>query len=426
MEFDIELVKALQVLDSRGNPTVEVLVITEAGGFGRAIAPAGASRGKEEAVDLRDGGSDYGGMGVRKAVESVNKYIAPAITGMSTYHYRAIDRKMIEVDGTPNKSKLGGNATTATSLAVIKAASDTAGIPLFEFLGGRRARYLPVPMMNVLNGGVHAGNGLSIQEFMIVPYGADTFTEALKMAVEVYKALKNYLKETYGPASINVGDEGGFAPPLSKTQDALTALEKAIELSGYDVEGEIGIALDAAATQFYDDSRKKYFIDGEWLTPEELLEHYEELLNAHRIVSFEDPFGEAHPEMFGALKDKAHETLIIGDDITVTKASLIEKHFLQGYIDGAIIKVNQIGTFTEAEEAIDLLMMRGGKAIISHRSGETEDTTIAHIAVGCSAPFIKGGAPARGERTAKYNELLRIEDYLGGDAIYVGEKAFSR
>ncbi len=425
MEYDIEAVKAIQVLDSRGNPTVEVLVITEGGGFGRAIAPSGASKGKEEAVDLRDGGKRYGGMGVTKAVDAVNKFLAPAIIGMSTYRYREVDRKIIEVDGTPNKSRIGGNATTATSLAVIKAAADTAGIPLFEFLGGRRARYLPVPMMNVLNGGIHAGNGLSIQEFMIIPLGADAFSEALRIAVEIYKSLKNHLKKSYGPTSINVGDEGGFAPPMNRSEEALLALEKSIKLAGYDFH-DVGIALDAAATQFYDESRSKYFMDGKWLTPDELLEYYVNLLTAHEVLSFEDPFGEMHPELFGLLKKELKKTLIIGDDITVTKASKIEKYLAQKYIDGAIIKVNQIGTYTEAEEALEVLLSQGGKPIISHRSGETEDTTIAHIAVGCNAPFIKTGAPARGERTAKYNELLRIEDYLGGEAIYLSKKAFLR
>ena len=423
MEFDIINTKGLQVLDSRGNPTVEALVITEGGGYGRAIAPAGASRGRLEAVDLRDGGKSYGGMGVMKAVEAINKYIGPALIGMNSYEYRSVDKKIIEVDGTPNKSRLGGNACVATSLAVIKAASDTIGIPLFEFLGGRKARTLPTPLMNVINGGVHAGNDLSIQEFMIVPLSADTFSGALKIAIEVYKALKSYLKEKYGPSSVNVGDEGGFAPPMKHTEEALVALEKSIKEAGYSIGSEVFIALDAAATQFYDESRNKYLIDGKELTPEELIKYYEEILGSHEIILFEDPFAESMPEMFGELR-KSVKSLIIGDDITVTRMDLIEKYFRKGFIDGAIIKANQVGTFSEAEDSIRYLQKAGGKAVISHRSGETEDTTIAHIAVAYETGLIKTGAPARGERIAKYNELLRIEDYLGGSAEYMGKKAF--
>jgi len=423
MEFDIVETRGLQVLDSRGNPTVEALVITEGRGYGRAIAPAGASRGKLEAVDLRDGGKAYGGMGVLKAVEAINKYIGPAIRGMSSYEYRLVDKKIIEVDGTPNKSRIGGNACVATSLATIKAAADTLGVPLFEFLGGRRARTLPTPLMNVINGGVHAGNNLSIQEFMIVPLGADNFSGALKIAMEVYKALKSFLKEKYGPSSINVGDEGGFAPPMDNTEEALIALEKSISKAGYTLGSDVSLALDAAATQFYDANKNKYLIDGKELEPDELIDHYEKILESHEIILFEDPFAESMPEMFGELRKRV-KPLIIGDDITVTRKELIEKYFKEGHIDGAIIKVNQIGTFSEAEEAIRYLQRVGGKAIISHRSGETEDTTIAHIAVAYETGLIKTGAPARGERTAKYNELLRIEDYLGTIAEYLGKKAF--
>ena len=423
MEFDIVETKGLQVLDSRGNPTVEALIITEGGGYGRAIAPAGASRGKLEALDLRDGGRAYGGMGVLKAVEAINKYISPAINGMSSYEYRLVDKKIIEVDGTHNKSRLGGNACVATSLAVIKAAADTLGVPLFEFLGGRRARTLPTPLMNVINGGVHAGNNLSVQEFMIVPLGAETFSGALKIAVEVYKALKSYLKEKYGPSSINVGDEGGFAPPMNLTEEALDALEKSISKAGYSLGTDVSIALDAAATQFYDANKNKYIIDGKELAPEELINHYEKILDSHEIILFEDPFSESMPEMFGELR-KHTKSLIIGDDITVTRKELIEKYSKKGFINGAIIKVNQIGTFSEAEDAINYLQRVGGKAIISHRSGETEDNTITHIAVAYGTGLIKTGAPARGERIAKYNELLRIEDYLGASAEYLGKKAF--
>ncbi len=419
-------VKGLQVLDSRGNPTVEALVITEGGGYGRAIAPAGASKGKLEAIDLRDGGKAYGGMGVSKAVESINKYIASAILGMDASDFREVDRKIIEVDGTPNKSRLGGNACVATSLAVVKAAADTAGVPLFEFLGGRRARTLPVPLMNVINGGAHAGNKLSIQEFMIVPAGADTFSDAIRVAVEVYKSLKSYLKEKYGPSAINVGDEGGFAPPLELTRDALDALLEAIKRAGYTPGNEILLAMDAAASHFYE-GNQVYEIDGKELSSTELIDYYMSLVNEYPLVLIEDPFAEDDPEPFKELRAKlGGKVTIIGDDIVVTRKDLAEKYFASGYIDGAIIKVNQVGTFTEAEDTIRYLLNSGGKAVISHRSGESEDTTIAHIVVAYETGLIKTGAPARGERTAKYNELLRIEDYLGGEAIFAGKKVFLR
>ncbi len=426
-EFTIKYVRGIQVLDSRGDPTVEVTIITEAGGIGRAIAPAGASRGRLEATDLRDGGKDYGGRGVLKAVEAVNKYIAPAIIGMSSFAYRTVDQKIIELDGTENKARLGGNACTATSLAVINAAADTAGLPLFQFIGGSRARTLPVPLMNVINGGAHAGNKLSIQEFMIAPVGADTFCDAVKIAVEVYKSLKELLKTTYGATAINVGDEGGFAPPMAATRDALRALYKAVSAAGYEPGSDVYFALDAAASHFYDSREGKYLIDEKKLEPPELVEYYIDIFNEYPIKSVEDPFSEDHPEYFKILKNKVRgKVLIIGDDLTVTRASRINKFILQEVIDGAIIKVNQVGTFSEAEDSIRVLLSNGRKAIVSHRSGDSEDATIAHIAVGFETGLIKSGAPARSERTSKYNELLRIEDYLGGDAIYSGKNAFLR
>jgi len=421
--FEIVSVNALMVLDSRGNPTIEVEVETYEG-VGVGIAPAGASRGKREAVDLRDGGKAFGGMGVQKAIESVRKYIAPAIIGMSSFYFREVDRAIIQLDGTPNKSRLGGNATTATSIAVINAAANTAGTPLFEFIGGRKARVLPTPMMNIINGGAHAGNELAIQEFMIVPIGADTFLDAMRIAVEVYKQLKNELKERYGPNAINVGDEGGFAPPMSRTREALDALVGAIKGAGY-TENDVMIALDAAASQFFDSEKNAYKIDGKLVAPEELVEYYYDILNEYPIISVEDPFSEDDPQHFAELRKKvAGKALVIGDDLTVTRASIILEMINNDAIDGSIIKVNQAGTITEAEEAIDTLQFNNKKAIISHRSGETEDVTIAHLAVGYGTGLIKTGAPARGERTAKYNELLRIEAYLSGEAIYLGKKAF--
>ncbi len=426
MEFDISFVKAMQVLDSRGNPTVEVLIGTEGGGYGRAIAPAGASRGKREAIDLRDGERRYLGMSVAKAVEAVNKYLGPALIGLNSSNYRAVDRKIIEVDGTPNKSRLGGNACVATSLANIKAAAETLGIPLFQFLGGFKARLLPTPLLNVINGGSHAGNELSIQEFLIIPVGADKFSEALRIAVEVYMNLKKYLKSKYGPISINVGDEGGFAPPIKLTEEALNALSEAIKMAGYEAGNEVFIGLDAAASQFYKEEQGLYFIDGRYLNTSQLLDYYEELVLRYPIIYIEDPFWEESPEAYKELKKRLKgKALIIGDDITVTRRDLIEEYFSKGVIDGAIIKVNQVGTYSEAEDSVSFLLRNGGKAIISHRSGESEDVSIAHISVGLETGLIKTGAPARGERTAKYNELLRIEDYLGGDALFIGKKAFN-
>ncbi|MEM1930545.1 MAG: phosphopyruvate hydratase [Sulfolobales archaeon] len=421
-EFIIEHVRALQVLDSRGDPTVEVSVVTRGGGYGRGIAPAGASRGLKEAVEARDGGSRYLGRGVERAVEAVRRYIAPAITGMSSYRFREVDRKILEVDGTQNKSRLGSNATTATSLAVINAAADTARVPLFEFLGGRRARVLPVPLMNIINGGAHAGNELSFQEFMIAPIGASTFSEAIRVAVEIYKSLKNYLKRAYGPAAINVGDEGGFAPPMRRVREALEAIVKATSEAGYRAGEDVLLAVDVAASQVYRDGL--YFVDGRLIEGSKLLELYVNLIDEFPIASIEDPFAEDHPQYFRDLKlSLKGRALVIGDDLTVTNASLISKYFSENAIDGAIIKVNQVGTFTEAEEAIELLIRLGGKAVVSHRSGETEDVTIAHVAVAYGTGLIKTGAPARGERTSKYNELLRIEDYLSGEAVYAGKRA---
>ena len=424
-EFTIRYVRAIQVLDSRADPTVEVTVITEAGGVGRAIAPAGASRGRYEAVDLRDSDPSYNGRGVSKAVDAVNKYIAPAIVGMNSFKYREVDRRIIELDGTQNKAKLGGNACTATSLAVINAAADTAGLPLFQFLGGSRARTLPVPLMNVINGGAHAGNKLSIQEFMIAPVGADTFKDAVRISVEVYKSLKKLLKSTYGVAAINVGDEGGFAPPITTTRDALQMLYKAATSAGYEPGSDVYFALDAAASHFYDTDRGEYAIDDKKFRPAELVDYYAEIFNEYPVKLIEDPFSEDHPQYFKLLKDNAKGTvLVIGDDLTVTSSSRIKDLIANDVIDGAIIKVNQVGTFTEAEDSINVLLKSRRKAIVSHRSGDSEDVTIAHIAVGFETGLIKTGAPARSERTAKYNELLRIEDYLGGEAIYSGKNSF--
>ncbi|MEM0014685.1 MAG: phosphopyruvate hydratase [Zestosphaera sp.] len=425
MEFDINYVKGLQVLDSRGNPTVEVVVVTEGGGYGRAIAPAGASRGRREVVDLRDGGSKFLGMGVLKAVEAVNKVLAPALTGLNSSNYRLVDRKIVESDGTQDKSRVGGNACVATSLASVKAAADTMGIPLFNFIGGFKARLLPTPLMNIINGGAHAGNELSFQEFMVIPVGADRFSEALRIGVEVYWGLKKFLKGKYGSNAVNVGDEGGFAPPMRRVEEALNALAEAVRLAGYVLGGDVLIGIDVAASQFFDASSGKYSVDGRLLSAEELLEMYLDMVSRYPITYLEDPFDEESPTMYGELRKAVRgRALVIGDDLTVTREDLISEYLREGFIDGAIVKVNQIGTYSEAEDAVRTLLTNGGRAIISHRSGETEDNTIAHIAVGLETGLIKTGAPARGERTAKYNELLRIEDYLGDTALFLKDRMF--
>jgi enolase len=420
--FTIADVYALQIIDSRGDPTVEVVVVTEGGGVGRAATPAGASRGRYEAVELRDGERSWGGRGVSRAVENVNKFIAPAIKGLESNMYRVVDKKLLELDGTPNKSRLGANALTAVSLANVKAAADTLGVPLFQFLGGFKARLLPIPLMNLINGGAHAGNELTFQEFMIVPVGADKFSEALRMAVEVYKELRKYLKEKYGPSAINVGDEGGYAPPMRFVREALDALVNSIRRAGYSEGTDIYLALDAAASQFYDEGKNVYRVDGKELSSEDLLEYYRELVNQYPIKIIEDPFNEEAFQEFTKLRSYVKgQVLIIGDDLTVTNINRIKKAVSTDSIDGSIIKVNQVGTISESEECIEYLLNFGKKAIISHRSGDTEDNVIAHIAVAYGVGLIKTGAPARGERTSKYNELLRIEYWLGDEALYAGK-----
>ena len=424
--FEITSINAREVLDSRGNPTVEVDVYTR-GGFGRAAVPAGASKGVHEALEIRDGGKRYYGRGVLSAVRNVNEVIAPKLIGMDSRNQLEIDNLMIRLDGTKNKSKLGANAILGVSLAVAKAAADTYKMPLFRYLGGLKARLLPVPLMNIINGGKHAGNELSIQEFMIVPVGADKFSEALRIGVEVYHGLRSYLKEKYGLSAINVGDEGGFAPPMGETRDALNALVEAIKRAGYSEESDVVLALDAAATSFYDDEKKTYYIDGKELTSEELLEMYINLTNEYPIKSIEDPFQEEDFESFTELTKRiGNKVQIVGDDLFVTNVERLRRGIEVNAANALLLKVNQIGTLTEAIEAAELAMSSEYNVIVSHRSGETEDTTIAHLAVALNAGQIKTGAPARGERTAKYNELLRIEEYLGSSAKFIGIKVFRK
>jgi len=420
--FTIADVYALQIIDSRGDPTVEVVVVTDGGGVGRAATPAGASRGRYEAVELRDGGRSWGGRGVSRAIENINKFIAPAIKGLESNMYRVVDKRLLELDGTPNKSRLGANALTAVSLANIKAAADTLGVPLFQFLGGFKARLLPIPLMNLINGGAHAGNELTFQEFMIVPVGADKFSEALRMAVEIYKELRKYLKERYGPSAVNVGDEGGYAPPMRFVKEALDALVNSIRRTGYSEGTDVYLALDTAASQFYDEGKNVYRVDGRELSSEDLLEYYRELVSQYPIKIIEDPFNEEAFQEFTKLRSYVKgQVLIIGDDLTVTNIDRIKKAVSTDSIDGSIIKVNQVGTISESEVCVEYLLNSGRKAIISHRSGDTEDNVIAHIAVAYGVGFIKTGAPARGERTSKYNELLRIEYWLGDEALYAGK-----
>ncbi|MGC8982475.1 MAG: phosphopyruvate hydratase [Desulfurococcaceae archaeon] len=421
-------VRARMALDSRGNPTVQVKVVTEGYGIGVAYAPSGASTGKNEALELRDGGREYLGKGVSKAVENVNKLIAPAIIGMNSARQREIDYKMIEIDGTENKSRLGANAIVATSLAVAKAAASTLGLPLYMYLGGKTADLMPVPMLNVINGGVHAGNKLDFQEFMIVPAGFTNFADALRASVEVYHFLKQIIKEKYGPLAVNVGDEGGYAPPIEKTRDALDLLVKAVEKAGYEPGGQIALALDAASSRLYREDKKVYVFEGEGLTMsrEGLMEFYEKLVAEYPLVSIEDPLYEEDFEGFAEItKRLGSKVLIVGDDLFTTNIKRLKKGVELGSANAILVKVNQIGTLTETIEVVELAKESGYKTIISHRSGETEDTAIADIAVGLSAGLIKTGAPARGERTCKYNRLLEIFDELEKPR-YPGFRVFPR
>lgn len=411
--FRIKMVKAYRVLDSRGNPTVSVRVVTEAGGVGVAYAPSGASKGMYEALEIRDGGTRFQGRDVSKAIENVNRIIAPSIVGMDSRRQRVIDEKINMIDGTGNKSRLGANATVATSLAVAKAAASTHGLPLYVYIGGYVANTLPVPMLNIINGGAHAGNKLDFQEYMIVPAGFDRFSEALRASVEVYHELKKILKERYGASAINVGDEGGFAPPLDNNIEPLNILVEAIGKAGYTPGGDIALALDVASSQFYDEEKKAYRVGGTYMSREDMIDLYVQLVDQYPIVSIEDPLHESDFEGFAALtKEIGSKVLIVGDDLFVTNPARLSKGIEIGSCNAILVKVNQIGTLTEAIDVVRLAKSSGYRAIISHRSGETEDTTISDLAVGLETGLIKTGAPARGERTSKYNRLLEIEEEL--------------
>ncbi|NMA67935.1 MAG: phosphopyruvate hydratase [Desulfitobacterium sp.] len=417
----IEGIFAREILDSRGNPTVEVEVLLEDGAMGRAAVPSGASTGAFEAVELRDGDKTrYLGKGVLKAVENVNEIIAPELEGFMPYDQPALDRELIALDGTENKGKLGANAILGVSLANAKAAADSVGLPLFQYLGGVNAKELPVPMMNILNGGEHADNNVDIQEFMIMPVGAKSFREALQMGTEVYHSLKEVLKEK--SLATSIGDEGGFAPSLESNADALLAITDAIQRAGFTPGEDIVLALDVAATELYKDG--KYHLEGEGLvkTSDEMIDYYEELVNQYPIVSIEDGLDEEDWEGWKKLTERLGDRVqLVGDDLFVTNPARLARGIKDKCGNSILIKLNQIGTLTETLDAIEMAKRAGYTAVISHRSGETEDVTMAHIAVAVNAGQIKTGAPARTERVAKYNELLRIEELLGETAIYRGK-----
>ena len=417
-------VYAREIMDSRGNPTVEVEVYLEDGTIGRAAVPSGASTGQFEAVELRDSESPrYLGKGVLQAVANVNDIIGPAILGFDASEQVAIDRIMIELDGTPNKAKLGANAILGVSMAVARAAAESYDLPLFQYLGGTNAKELPVPMMNILNGGAHADNNVDIQEFMIMPIGATSFMEALRYCAEVYHTLKSVLKAK-GLAT-GVGDEGGFAPNLGSNEEALQVITEAIEKAGLVVGKDIVFAIDAASSEFYKDGKYHLAGEGKVKTAAEMVEYYAELCEKYPIYSIEDGLAEEDWEGWRLLTDRLGKTVqLVGDDLFVTNTERLSRGIKEDTANAILIKVNQIGTLTETFDAIEMAKRAGYTAVISHRSGETEDSTIADIAVAVNAGQIKTGAPARSERVAKYNQLLRIEDMLAETAQYRGSNVF--
>lgn len=416
-------VYAREVLDSRGNPTVEVEVELESGYIGRAIVPSGASTGAYEAVELRDGGDRYMGRGVLKAVENVNHIIADEIIGEDVFDQVGIDQILIELDGTDNKGKLGANAILGVSMAVARAAAEYAGLPLYVYLGGFNARHLPVPMMNILNGGEHADNNVDIQEFMVMPVGAPDFQTALRMGAEVFHNLKAVLQAK--GLNTAVGDEGGFAPNLGSNEEALQVIMEAIKQAGYEAGKDIYLALDVAATELYKDG--KYHLTGEGLVKSsaEMIAYYEDLVSRYPIISIEDGLSEDDWDGWKEMTDRIGDKVqLVGDDLFVTNTKFLEKGISTGTANAILIKVNQIGTLTETFEAIEMAKRAGYTAVISHRSGESEDTIIADIAVATNAGQIKTGAPSRTDRVAKYNQLLRIEDNLSYTSAYPGLAAF--
>jgi enolase len=420
----VEHVVGREVLDSRGNPTVEAEVLLDSGARGRAISPSGASTGIREAVELRDGGERYGGKGVLKAVANVNGEIADAITGLDALDQRSVDFSMIDLDGTPDKGRLGANAMLAVSLACAKAAADDLGIPLYRSIGGSNAHVLPVPMLNVLNGGAHAKNSIDFQEFMLMPVGAASFGEALRWGTETYHALRSVLAERGLPTA--VGDEGGFAPDLDVNEDAVKLLLQAIELAGHTPGDDIALALDPATSELWHDG--SYVLDGEGrtLSSAELVDYWVELVDRYPIVSIEDGMGEEDWDGWAAhTKALGGRIQLVGDDIFVTNSAILERGIREGVANAILVKLNQIGTLTETLDTVALATKSSYGSVISHRSGETEDTTIADLAVAVNAGQIKTGAPARSDRVAKYNQLLRIEEDLGQSATFPGRAALS-
>ncbi len=431
MSSIIKTVRAREILDSRGNPTVEVDVVTESGVLGRASVPSGASTGAFEAVELRDGDKKrYQGKGVLKAVENVNKLIAPAVQGISVFNQRLIDNTMLELDGTDNKAKLGANAILGVSLAAAKAAALTRNESLFTYLGGLNAHVLPVPMMNVMNGGKHADSNLNLQEFMIMPIGASSFREALQWCADVYHTLKSLLKAD--GLSTAVGDEGGFAPDLESDEAALEYLVKAIEKAGFKPGKDFVLAMDPAMTELYDEAKKinkdgyYFWKTGEFRTTDEMIDFWEELVNKYPIASLEDGLAEEDWDGWAKLNERLGDKIqLVGDDLFVTNTSRLVKGIEKKAANSILIKVNQIGTLTETMDAMETARLAGYTSVVSHRSGETEDAYIADIAVALNAGQIKTGAPARTDRVAKYNQLLRIEEELGERATYLGKDALN-
>ncbi len=413
--YQIEAVRAREILDSRGNPTVMATVITDVS-EGSAAVPSGASTGSREALELRDEDSKrYMGKGVLKAVENINGRIGPNITGMDVRNQRFIDHFMLELDGTDNKGELGANAILAVSLAASRAAADAVGLPLYRYLGRANDSVLPVPFLNVINGGEHAGNELDIQEHMIAPVGAESFAEAMRMGVEVYHNLGNIMKKKYGPTATNVGDEGGFAPPLNDPLEPFDLIVDAIDTAGY--TGKVKIAIDSAASEFYDSGN--YNFSGKELNSSEMVEFYERMIEEYPIISLEDPFAENDWEGFKIITETLGKKVqIVGDDLFVTNPAIIKKGIEEDTCNALLLKVNQIGTLTEALDAASMALKNGYGVMVSHRSGETRDDYIADLAVALSCGQIKSGAPARSERTAKYNRLMEIEEELGFVSIY--------
>ena len=419
----IKNVYAREILDSRGNPTVEVEVTLDNGSIGRAAVPSGASTGAFEAAELRDGGKRYLGKGVQTAVNNVNEKLAPIVIGLNAEDQRNLDEQMIKLDGSKNKSNLGANAILGVSLAAARAGANSSNQSLFKFIGGSDAKTLPVPMMNILNGGAHADTNVDIQEFMVAPIGAQTFKESLRWGAEIYHSLKSVLKKK-GLAT-SIGDEGGFAPNLASNRAALDLILEAVDLAGFKAGSEIALAMDVAATEFFDNGSYKF--EGKQLTSDQMITYYSELVSAYPLVSIEDPLDEddwdGWAKLTAQLGDKVQ---IVGDDLFVTNPERLLRGIESKTANALLVKVNQIGTLTETIDAVNLAHKNAYRSMMSHRSGETEDTTIADLAVALNCGQIKTGAPARSERVAKYNQLLRIEEELAGSAIYAGSSAFPR